>query len=251
MADEGALVIYGRGAELGNFKFFADDLVTTELAGFDKKLIGIKNIERRNAFFDLLRQPPFAFKIKELHIYSHAWGAGLSLGYKDKAVTALTDAIVSKKKGQLANYYSFLDANIGTVFTDDLIRVPYNDYKAEIRRHFAPGAKIKIWGCNSGYANWVYNDPDSSGREVYDVDAPAAVYYWRALNEKNSPKPAIAQAFADYFQVATYGARSGSSIQIKHKGKWISSAKVGRPVGEKDLLRLDPDEGDYYEYAPR
>ncbi len=251
MADEGALVIYGRGADLGNFKFFADDLVTTELAAFDKKLIVIKNIERRDAFFDLLRQPPFTFKIKELHIYSHAWGAGLSLGYKDPAVSALTDAIISRKKGELANYFSFLNANIGTVFTDDFIRVPYNAYKAEIRSKFAPKAKIKIWGCNSGIANWEYNDPDSRGRPVYDVNAPAAMYYWRALNEMNSPKPAIAQAFADYFQVATFGARSGSSIQIKVKGKWISSAKVGRSVGEKDLLRLDPDEGDYYEYSPR
>ncbi len=243
--------MYGRGAELGNFKFFADDLTTTELKAFDKKFISIVNVERRNAFFDLLRKPPFAFKIKELHIYSHAWGGGLSLGYKDKAVTAMTDSIISKNKGELANYYSFLNANIGTVFTDDLIRTPYNDYKAEIRSRFAPNAKIKIWGCNSGYPDWVYSDPDSRGQPVYDVNAPAAVYYWRALNELNSPKPAIAQAFADYFQAATHGAKSGSSIQIKYKGKWISSAKIGRSVGEKDLLRLDPDEGDYYEYTPR
>lgn len=251
MADEGALVMYGRGAELGNFKFFADDLVTTELAAFDKKLIVIKNVERRNLFFDLLRKPPFPFKIKELHIYSHAWGAGLSLGYKDPALDAAINAIISKKKGEKANYLSFLNAYQSTVFTDDFIRAPYKDYKAEIKSNFAPNAKIKIWGCNSGVADWVYNDPDERGNPVYDTDAPASMYFWRALNEMNTPKPALAQAFADYFGIVTYGARSGSSIQIKVKGKWVSSAKVGRPVGERDLLRLNPDEGEYYAYQPR
>ena len=36
MPEKGALVIYGRGGELGNFKFFADDLKTTELAAYGK-----------------------------------------------------------------------------------------------------------------------------------------------------------------------------------------------------------------------
>lgn len=250
MADEGAVVIYGRGADLGNFKFFADDLVTTELAAFDKKLTVLKNIERRDAFFDYLRKPPFDFKIKELHIYSHAWGAGLSLGYKDPILTPMINALVDKKRGGRANYMSFLNTNQGTVFTDDFIRAPYKDYKAEIRKSFAPNAKIKIWGCNSGVTDWLYSDPDSRGEPVYDIDAPATMYFWRALNEFNSPKPAVAQAFADFFQVDTYGARSGSSIQIRQKGKWISSSKVGRPVGERDLLRLNPDEGEYYKYVP-
>lgn len=29
MPEQGALIIYGRGEKLGNFKFFADDLLTT------------------------------------------------------------------------------------------------------------------------------------------------------------------------------------------------------------------------------
>ena len=49
MPERGALIIYGRGAELGNFKLFADDLVTTELAGY-KEHNKIVNIERRDAF---------------------------------------------------------------------------------------------------------------------------------------------------------------------------------------------------------
>lgn len=255
MADEGVLVIYGRGADLGNFKFFADDLVTTELASFDKSSIVIKNVERRNAFFDLLLNPPFTFKIKELHIYSHSFGGGLSIGYKDPALNPGRSAVVDRARGGRASYSTVLQAEQGTIFTDDLIRTPYTNYREEIRTRFAPNAKIKIWGCNSGVENWIYSDEDERGNSVYELDAPASYYYWRALNETNTPKRSIAQAFANYFNVTTYGARSGSSIQVKYRGRWVSSpnflkATRRKSVGEPDVLRLAPDVGTYYAYAP-
>jgi hypothetical protein len=53
-----ALVMYGRGGSLGNFKFFADDLVTTELSGYPRADVAIENVERRDAFFAVLNRHP-------------------------------------------------------------------------------------------------------------------------------------------------------------------------------------------------
>ena len=253
MPERGALVIYGRGDSLGNFKFFADDLRTTELASYGEH-IEIVNIERRDAFFQLLLKPPI--QIKELHIYSHSIGGGLFLGYGDKSLDGERSRIVDFKRGGRANYISVLNVEKGAVLTDDFIRKPYSEYRDKIRANFAPNAKIKIWGCNSGWVGWRYSDEDQNGNSVYDLDASATSYYWRALNEFNSPKPAIAQVFANYFQVPTYGAGSGSSVQVKYKGKWVSSPdflKVTRrrSVNEADVLRLAPDKGDYNEYQPQ
>ena len=149
-----------------------------------------------------------------------------------------------------------LNNEIGQIFTDDLIRKPYIDYHAKIRSIFETGAKIKIWGCNSGVSEWLYSDPASNGNNVYDINAPASYYYWRALNEMNVPKPSIAQALADYFQVTTYGATSGSSIQVKYKGAWVSSPNYLKKTGNKfvvesDVMRLAPDKGNYNEYKPK
>lgn len=255
MAEEGALVIYGRGADLGNFKLFADDLVTTELAAFEKEDITIKNIERRDAFFDYLKDTVFKFKIKEMHIYSHSYGGALSIGYKDPAIANSRNGFNDTVRGGRTNYLTVLNNEVGHIFTDDLIRKPYIDYQTKIRTIFAPNAKIKIWGCNSGIVDWAYSDMRGNER-VYDLDAPADYYYWRAINEMNNPKPSIAQAFADYFQVTTFGATSGSSIQVKYKGKWIGSPTYLKQTGRKyvvesDVMRLAPDVGIYNEYKPK
>lgn len=251
MQEDGALVVYGRGAELGNFKFFADDLVTTELTSFKRQNIVIKNVERRKDFFELLNNPPFTFKLKELHIFAHSIGGGLFLAYGDPGIQPARYTVAGRARGGTATYLRVLNTEIGTIFTDDLIRSPYKDYRQRIRAIFSANAGIKIWGCNSGVANWTYSDVDSNGNYVYDSNAPASSYYWRALNESNTPKPSIAQAFADYFQVTTYGATSGSSIQVKNKGRWVSSARLNRKVNEQDVLRLAPDRGVYNEYIPR
>src|SRR5262245_43632572 len=109
MPEEGALVVYGRGADLGNFKFFADDLVTTELTSFKRENIVIKNVERRDAFFDLLNNPPFTFKVKEFHIYSHSIGGGLFLAYHDQHIQNLRGGIMTPARGGTANYMSVLN----------------------------------------------------------------------------------------------------------------------------------------------
>lgn len=254
MPQNGALIVYGRGDSLGNFKFFADDLVTTELTSYAKADISIKHIERRDAFFELLLNPPFI--IKELHILSHSIGGGLFLGYGDPALQEERIKIVDLKHGGRANYQSVMNAEKGAVLTDDLVRAPYDGYRDAIRKKFAPDAKIKIWGCNSGWVGWQYSDEDAQGRDVYDIYAPATSYYWRALNEYKSPKPAVAQAFADYFKLATYGGGSGSNIQVMFKGKWIWLDKFTKITGRKfvkeaDVLRLAPTEGDYNAYQPK
>lgn len=249
----GALIIYGRGAELGNFKFFADDLYTTELARFGTN-IQARNIERREDFFQLLLNPPII--IRELHILSHSIGGGLFLGYGDDALNSERSHIAASKRGGKANYYSVLNTEKGAVFTDDLIRPPYANYRAAIQKRFTADAKIKIWGCNSGWVGWRYSDEDTSGNRVYDIDSDAKYYYWRALNQLHSPKPSIAQEFANYFQRTTYGAGSGASIQVKYQEKWIwvndfLKATKRRFVKETDILRLAPDKGDYNEYEPQ
>jgi len=252
MPQRGALVIYGRGADLGNFKFFADDLITTELASYGKENTSIKNIERRDAFFDLLLKPPLI--IRELHIYSHSIGGGLYLGYKDPALSNERGLVAATTKP--GSYLTVLNTEKGAVLTDDLVRQPYLGYREKIRANFDSNAKIKIWGCNSGITNWTYGDPTASGGSTADPNVAANYYYWRALNELNVPKPSIAQAFADYFRVPTYGAGSGSSIEVKYKGEWVSStsflkATRRRFVNEADVLRLAPDKGVYNEYKPR
>jgi hypothetical protein len=255
MADELALVFYGRGDTLGNFKFFADDLVTTELSAFDKKNIIIKNVERRDDFFNYLNTTAFAAKIKEFHIYSHSYGGALSLGYGDPIILNSRSNIVDRAKGGTANYLSVLNNEVGSIFTDDLIRSPYLGYRQKIRDLFAVGSKIKIWGCNSGIADWLFSDNLGNTR-VYDVNAAADSYYWRAINEQNTPKPSVAQAFANYFQVTTFGATSGSSIQVQHNGAWMPSPAFLKQskrkfVKESDTLRLAPDQGVYNEYKPQ
>jgi hypothetical protein len=166
--------------------------------------------------------------------------------------------LADSARGGRAFYDSVLNAEKGTLFADDLVRSPYAGYAARMRSLFAPGGKIKIWGCNSGIANWEYSDEDAAGNSICDLNAPALYYYWRALNERYMPKPSIAQAFADYFRVSTFGATSGSSTQIKQKGKWnkvpldgkIAVGGKRRFVGERDVLRLAPDVGTYREYKP-
>lgn len=253
-----ALLLYGNGADLGNFKFFADDTAAEliRLKKFPKADIVIKKTLDRASFFAALQAVPAGQKIKELHVYSHSIGAGLYVGYHEATASANRANAVAAFRGSTLkiSYEQVLTAETGGILTDHLIQEPLKSQKGEFRAKFAAGATAKLWGCNAGVQNWVYTDSDSRGNLVSDQDAPAAYYYWRALNTRNTPKPSIAQALADYFGVTVYGAGSGSHIEVQHQGKWISSTQykkvTGRFAGEPETLRLHPDAGNYNAIAP-
>lgn len=252
MSAEGAMVVYGRGGDLGSFRAFADDLASTELSAIDPKRISLHSAERRDAFFALLFGSRLGYKLKALHIYSHAFGSGLALGYSDPAL--YQDRLRVAMRGR-SSYLTTLQTEAGMIFTDDLIRSPYTHYRERIRSLFAPGAIVKIWGCNAAVPNWIYSDTDRNGVRITDLRSTAdAPYYWRALHESNPVKPSIAQAFADYFQLDTYGATSGSSTQVRLGGKWVTATPKGlinirgklRYVQERDVMRLNPGKGGAY-----
>lgn len=254
---EYALIICGRGAELGDFKQFGDDLIATDLQAFKKAgLVEMRSIELRDDFFDYLKAFDASHKIKQLHIFSHSIGGALYLGYKHPTISAKRQQYITALMGRPAIYLDVLRTEGGAVFTDDLLRNPYAGYQASLKAKFAADSFIKIWGCNAGVRDWRYSDPvDAAGTRWTSDPAEAAVtYYWRALNEQHTPKPSIAQGFADYFGVKVQGAMSGSNIEVKRSGKWISSdtykKQVGHYPGPSQVLRLQPTKGTYNDFAP-
>jgi hypothetical protein len=195
---------------------------------------------------EISSQNASSWLIKELHIFSHSIGAGMFLGYHDDSINDLRLPIYQNKDGspRRARYEEVVATEVGSVLSDHLLIAPFVGSKSMVRNAFAKEAFIKIWGCNSGVANWVY----------WDGDEPDAPYYWRALNEKNTPKPALAQAFANYFGRTTYGATSGAHIEVFHKGMWKTAVaykkQTGRFAGEPQVLRLHPDKGNYIKFIP-
>jgi hypothetical protein len=118
MADRDiALLLYGNGADLGNFKFFADDLSSqlVRKKKFDTTSILIKETLNRRTFFDAIKAVPAGTKIKALHVFSHSIGGGLYVGYKlqvSKDVRAAAFAR-SSKLGRRITYQEVLAAGIG------------------------------------------------------------------------------------------------------------------------------------------
>ncbi len=100
-----------------------------------------------------MNNPPFTFRLKEFHIYAHSIGGGLFLGYGDLGMQQARYTVADRARDGTATYLRVLKTEIGTIFTDDLIRSPYKDYRSTIRASLSNNAKIKIWGCNSGVAN--------------------------------------------------------------------------------------------------
>lgn len=245
-----AVIVYGDGGELGSFKVFAESL-KQKLSVKYKKVI-VKYVNRDHQLFELLQSiNPTQENIEELHIFSHAIGAGLFLGYKDPAVAARREAVWksafnAKKK---VTYFQAVQAEVGAIQTDDLKRGAILSQKESLRKRFSSQSFIKIWGCNSGVRGWIYSD-----NGVVDPQDTSEVYYWRAFNELNVPKRSIAQALADFFNCKVYGANSGASIEVQYKKKWISSKqfknKVGRWPSARLPHRLVPDKGAYNEFNP-
>lgn len=258
-----ALMLFGNGAELGNFKFFADDLAATLVKDgkFARTNIRIEEAMNSGRFFGALDAIPATQKIKELHVFSHSIGAGLYIGYhtaesaaRRASAAALFPGPYKGASSPRIPYQNVVDAEIGGVLTDHLLSAPLIKKRPALRAKFAAGAHIKLWGCNSGVSNWTYSDSDDVGRPVVNQNEPGQYYYWRALNTRHTPKTSIAQGMANYFDVPVYGAGSGAHIEVKNGGKWISSAEYKklfrRWPGEPQVLRLHPDKGDYNVFNP-
>lgn len=245
-----AVIAYGDGGELGNFKVFADSLAK-ELKEKYKTVI-VKHTNRDIKLFNLIESIDSSKKeIAELHIFSHSIGAGLFLGYRDPVIAAQRNLLVNRaaRRGRNISYQQAVNTETGAIQTDDLKSGIFTAKKDNYRKKFSSTAFIKIWGCNSGVKGWVYSDGG-----IVDQNNTSAPYYWRAFNEKNVPKPSIAQALAKYFNIKVYGAKSGASIEVKYKKKWISSKKYKNKVGHWPSGRLPhrlvPDKGTYYEFKP-
>ncbi len=245
-----AMIVYGDGGELGSFKVFGESL-EKELKRKYKKVI-FQYINRDAKFFSLLSTIDISKEeIEELHIFSHAIGAGLFLGYKDPIIAASRNTLVAikSKMGTKVTYSEAVKTEIGAIQTDDFKVGGLAKNRADYQKRFSSSAFIKIWGCNSGVKGWVYSDGG-----VVDPKDRSVVYYWRAFNESNIPKPSIAQAMAKYFSCKVYGANSGASIEVKHKKSWISSEQYKNNAGHwpSGTLphRLVPDKGVYNEYLP-
>jgi hypothetical protein len=257
--EEVAVILYGFGAELGDFRLFADDLLAEllRLKKFTRTHVMIKETLSRDVFFDTLSKIPSAFTIKELHVFSHSIGGGLYVGYHEREADRVRRAasLHADQKHVNITYDEVLNAEIGGILGDHLLRDPLLRDKNVMRAKFAAGASMKLWGCNSGVSRWVYTDENSTNHTyVSDQNADADYYYWRALNTRNVPKPSIAQALADYFGITVYGAGSGSHIEVQRGGAWITSNKykkeTGRWPGAPQTLRLHPDRGTYNPFKP-
>lgn len=241
----GAAILYGRGGSLGNFKVFADTLKRRLAKTYGKQIVS-KSVQRRLTFFSFFQSPGVGYQFKEVHIFSHSIGAGLFLAYGDRVMASRREAAYVKADaaGRNVTYAEVLAAELGTVFTDNLV----GKKRGAGATHLTADAFVKIWGCNAGVPNWVYSDDDP------------AVFYWQALNTSNTPKPSIAQALANFFGRSVYGASSGSHIQVKHKhkgeksAKWVKSSKYKSRHGKWPSgslpHRLHPDMGTYREYKP-
>lgn len=233
--NRGILIFYGNGAELGDFGQFAESLKKEKLKKYPKEKIIVVSMQNKNTFFDYLGKFN-KFQIDELHVFSHAAGGGLYLGYHNNEsqvsrTNAYNRSLQLKKK---ITYEEVVEAEIGALLTDDYLTSKALKLKKR-NDLFSPTATIKFWGCNSGISNWTYSDTPPT-------------YYWSALNAKNTPKPSIAQATANFFQRETFGATSGSHIEFLVKGKW---GIIKKQPKSHDGIRLHPDKGNYNSYKPQ
>lgn len=250
-----AAIIYGNGGDLGNFEVFAQGIRRQIATGYSPRDIIVRNIIYKEDFFRFVETftTDHAAVMSELHILSHAIGGGVYLGYAVPDIGARREALRRAAAGnnRRVTYDEVVATEVGAILTDDFLTATMRGKSAKYRMAFAPDATIKLWGCNSGVHNWVYSDNGLTDPTIYSQEH---AFYWRALNTKNTPKPAVAQAFADFFQRKTFGARSGAHVEVLHRGKWVSSAKYKSEVNSwpspRLVHRLHPDRGEYFTYKP-
>lgn len=258
MKNTGALLIYGRGGKLGDFKQFGDDLVARELKRKYGSRISAFRAERRHAFFDAISKAPW--QIAELHVFSHSIGASLMLGFGDFSLQSGRENIVKKYSPFPVPQREVLDTEKGAVFVHDFVRGPYQGLQNTLRKRFASNAFIKIWGCNAAVKGHVFTDVLTRNAAMqataYTASPDVAVgeiYYWRALNGPTD-SPSIAVTLSRYFNVPVYAAGSGAHIEVDLKGRWVKPSVFKSATGhgpyEPDDIRLHPDRGEYDRYAP-
>jgi hypothetical protein len=246
---EGVLMIYGYGADLGNFGVFAEHLKSSLIGKYGKN-IHLEYIDDKFQFLEFFNKMNLGFKVRELHIFSHAFGGGLALGYHLHADDQLRQQLweQSVRRGFRVTYDEVVKTEKGLLLLGDLHRQEKDPVRMRaLREKFTPGAMIKIWGCMSGLVHRFSDDPGT--------------YYWEALNTpyigpegpKNS-KP-FAQHLANFFGVKAYGALSGSHVEVWYEGAWIKSdqykMKVGTYPSPKLKHRMHPDVGDYAVFLPQ
>jgi hypothetical protein len=227
-----ALIYFGRGAELGDFSIFCEALKKNHLSKkFKNENIFIVKTFSRNELVDAILNSGLS-EITELHIFSHAAGPGLFLGYHDPTFSKQRQDFLAKYPNP--TYEQVVNNEVASLLTDHLVVMP-SAFKFLIQQKLKHLSLAKLWGCNTGISDWVY---DSSA-------------YWNPLNTKNIPKPSMAQAFATFINKTVYGASSGSHIEYFVKGKWLSGYDY-TPISTKDYsdIRLHPDIGNYDAYRP-
>jgi len=218
--------------------------------------VTVTNITTDDGFANYLIDWPGNEPIDELHIFSHSVGAALSLGYGDGAIGRLRSKmkVDSVNRKLRTSYEEVLRIESGIIFTDDLLSPPFSNNQQTLQNKLARTGFIKLWGCMSAIEKWQYSDEDEDEQLHYEDTQEPDGYYWRALNTRNTPKPALAQAFATFFNVRVYGASHGAHVEVFFQHKWITSQVYKNQFGKYPPgtmpHRLHPDKGTYSEFTP-
>jgi hypothetical protein len=230
-----ALLCYGNGADLGDFSVFAKAYKKNHLLSKykDENIVIAKTFTRLDLFNIILHSG--LSELTELHIFSHSVGSGLFLGYHDSTISTERGNFISTHPN--LTYDQVVQFETGDLLTDHLIVTLVNQ-QTDVQAALNGLEFAKFWGCNAGVTGHVYWDP---------TPPP----YWAKLNDKNTPKPSIAQAFATYINKPVYGANSGSHIEFFINNKWVSGYDyTPKSISEYSDIRLHPDRGDYTRYEP-
>jgi hypothetical protein len=195
--------------------------------GTPVKVSDPKNVTSPGVLLKLLLQPRTtnADKIRELHIFAHSWPLGVSLNFGGEASEA--------EKKDLRDIYGLaVDDCIGH---DEYKEMEFRQFRIsnlmflskkqihQLRAGFAPEAKARFWGCNTGKSN---------GREPYS---------------------SIAKTFAEYSGVITEGTPKGTAFYAFIENKWTTKhAAVGKKAPWPFELRSfqDPSRMQTNKYAP-
>ncbi len=165
-----------------------------------------QNIASCAKLMEMLLETPAAAddKLRELHIFSHAWSSGLSLNYGGTpSEQDLKD--LEKIHGPLVRQH--IGGSDYDQFHTNQLRVANFQYLSEdqikrLRARFADKALIRLWGCNSGFT--IGGDKD-----VY---------------------ASIASTMAQYAGVTSYGAPAGTNFYAFIGKEWTTEHP---PVGQK------------------